>query len=1002
MNIKTLRKDLCQAAMMTMLFIGTAVGALGQTVDNVKAWGSSDFGQLGNGVTFDYNFDNYTPTAVVGLSNVKALAAGAAFSLALKNDGTVWQWGSINDTNVPGPVDGLTGVVAIAAGGYSDWDGVSPGALALKSDGTVWAWGYYASQPTKVPGLTDVAAVAQGVWCSLALKKDGTVWGWDSCMDTPTGAPVQVSNLTGVTAIAASWEGMALKSDGTVWVQEDYGSDQWTQVSNLNGVVAIAPGLALKSDGTLWNVGVNYGPVLALTSVVKISDGLAIRSDGTVWDTPNDTWAQISGLNGVVSVAGRRFWLKEDHSLALKSDGTVWGWGSNRYGQRGNGGSMYSKVPRTVRDLPGAVSVSAGGVYSLALKSDGTVWAWGCEWRNGDTGDPPGACGQYHGAVPVAVKATNGDAFSGAVSIAAGGTHSLLLKAEGTVWAWGHNNHGQVGNGEINDNYMCCGVENPVAVRNLTSVVAVAAGELHSLALKKDGTVWAWGWNGFGQLGNGNRVRSTVPVAVSKLTGVIAIAAGHNFSLALRSDGTVWGWGANFTGQLGNGTNTSSNVPVAMLDLTGGIAIAAGFGRSLAIRNDGTVWASGCPFTTSYPCSNAPIAVSNLTTIVGAAAGYGHNLALKSDGTLWAWGDNGYGVLGDGTYISRKAPVKVVNLTNAMGIAAGERHSLAVVKAGIPVVALDSKALNFGNQPAGSTSLIQSINLANSGEKPLQIHNVNLTGIDPSQFTKTADTCTAAILTPGGSCGISVTFTPQGQGARSGALLITSNAPGSSHLVTLKGTGIGGVSIPVTVTAPNRAEKLFTGTPYTIQWTTPQGQSITKFDVHYSTNGGASFTALPGCTALAGSARTCVWKAPRPATTKGRIRVTASDAPGNTGSDISDANFNVVSGKASITITAPNTAVKWAAGSVHPIKWTSNLGAAAFVNLSLSRDAGLTWQPLAARVPNTGTYSWNVTGPATTKARVRASWAANDSIMDLSNVNFTITQSNSTGTELEP
>jgi len=249
--------------------------------------------------------------------------------------------------------------------------------------------------------------------------------------------------------------------------------------------------------------------------------------------------------------------------------------------------------------------------------------------------------------------------------IAVGAYHSIALRSNGTVWAWGHNDWGRLGNGT---NIISSDV--PVPVSNLTGVTAVAASYGHSLALKSDGTVWAWGRNFEGQLGNGTSTNSNVPVQVSNLTGVIAVAAGGGHSLALKSDGAVWAWGQNDSGQLGNGTSTNSNVPVQVSNLTGVIAVAAGGGHSLALKSDGTVWAWGQNVF-------VPVQVSNLTGVVGIADGWGHSLALKSDGTVWAWGQNDSGELGNGTFVSSNVPVQVSNLTSVVGIATGGYHSLA-------------------------------------------------------------------------------------------------------------------------------------------------------------------------------------------------------------------------------------------------------------------------------------------------------------------------------------
>ena len=639
-----------------------------------------------------------------------------------------------------------------------------------------------------------------------------------------------------------------------------------------------------------------------------------------------------------------------------------------------------SKVPRTVHGLTGVVAVAAADFYRVAVTSDGKVWAWGLN-EYGQLGNGTNT----NSSIPVMVSG-----LSGVVAIAANDgcceAHSLAVKWDGTVWAWGANEDGQLGNGTD------IGSSVPVKVRNLTGVVAVAAGAYYSLALKSDGTVWAWGFNGYGQFGNGNNTWSPVPVK-AKLEGAVSIAVGVIHSLAATSDGKVWAWGSNEFGQLGKGGDVSwSNVPVAVSNLTGSVAVAGGYGHSIARGNDGQVWAWGHNAVGQLgngtnADSNVPVAVSNLTGVAAIGAGEAHNLAVKSNGTAWAWGWNEHGQLGSGNSVTSNVAVKVQNLTSVATVEGGGIiGSLAVIARGIPVVSLDPAAIDFDSVEAGP-SPPKTVTVSNAGDALLDIKSVTLTGINPGDFTKKTDDCSGAILMPGENCQISATFTPKGGGDRSAALLMVSNGPRNPHVVPLRGEGT--ELVTVNVVSPNGGERLHTGTPYRIEWTVSTHVAITKIDVEYSTNHGASFSPVPGCKGLSGKRRNCVWTGPGPVTSSGRIRVIAYDN-GDTASDESDGDFNIVAGTAAIEVTAPNGGVNWAIGSGQQISWNHNLGPNSLVKVEVSRTGGGDWIPISGPIPNTGTFVWKVRGPATEQGRIRVSWTGNPSVRDVSNGDFSI------------
>jgi alpha-tubulin suppressor-like RCC1 family protein len=335
------------------------------------------------------------------------------------------------------------------------------------------------------------------------------------------------------------------------------------------------------------------------------------------------------------------------HSLGICNDSTVKAFGENATGQIGNGNTTDQSTPITVAGLSGIKAVSAGGdqleAHSMALKSNGTVWCWGSNLY-GALGNAS-ATGTFVTAPVQALILTN------AISISAGGWHSLALKNDGTVWCWGWNADGQIGDGTIIDKTI------PTQVAGLSGVVKISAGSYHNLALKNDGTVWAWGDNVNGQIGDGTTgTDRTTPVQVNGLTNIVAIAAGRFFSLAVKSDGTVWTWGQNLYGQLGNGNNTDSNVPVQVSGLTNVTSAVAATGafHCHALKSDGNVWSWGRNTygnlgDNTLNNSNVPVQMLSFNSPIGMAAGTNFSLFYKADGTMWGTGRNASGQLGDGT-----------------------------------------------------------------------------------------------------------------------------------------------------------------------------------------------------------------------------------------------------------------------------------------------------------------------------------------------------------------
>jgi alpha-tubulin suppressor-like RCC1 family protein len=554
------------------------------------------------------------------------------------------------------PDDHLGGAVAIAAS--------NAGAAALKIDGTVWTWGFNSNgqlgdgtlvnrpfaAPVEISGgaLIDVTNISGGTFFFLAARSDGTAWGWGQNANGQLGdgttadrqLAVQVVQpgggyLSEVAQIAAGGShAHALMADGTM---RSWGFKGVGQLGNgtTTPVESLATLVPLTDVDKLFSGGGLSGALLLGTGRTWGANAFGQIGDGS---TENRlTPVPVAALNGATAAA-----TSGAHVLALRQDGTVVGWGLGTSGQLGHGvgigGSPVSSLtPVAVTGLGEVISVSAAGNRSMALTTDGTVWGWGFN-STGQLGDGTTA----NRLIPVQVKNILGDILINILAISAGGSFSLAVASGGSVWAWGQNSSGQIGDGTAVAARLLA-VQVMTATGPLTGATGIAAGGSHSLALLADGSVWSWGGNTFGQLGDGTTNDRRTAIQVGGLDGIVAIAAGGAFSLALKSDGTVWAWGLNIQGQLGDGTTTNRLTPTRVMktptDVLGAIAeVAAGGAHGLARSVDGVaVWAWGAgdsgqlgngldpnatvPITLNFPDIDPPIiTVSGVLTVDAASS----------------------------------------------------------------------------------------------------------------------------------------------------------------------------------------------------------------------------------------------------------------------------------------------------------------------------------------------------------------------------------------------
>ena len=655
----------------------------------VYTWGRGEFGQLGNGTTTDSNVPVAVKTVGTPMASktIIGISGGPAYMLAVDSNGKVYGWGrnangqlgslSHTDSSVPvaSQIPAGKSIIQVSAGG---WDGSH--SLALTHDNIVYGRGRNSNGQLGNNSTSDslAAVVAQ-----LNLMDTPS---------TPTQVVVESGNakatiswqspvVTGGKSIvgyvlryrtigAVDWTTVDVAATVTSHAITGLTNDQiyQTQVAaktatgtgDFSSIVLATP----HAKPTITNVSPAIGPV---------AGGQNVTITGTNFMPKGKKIVQTANGSG--------------YSLALASDGTVYAWGQNNYGQLGNGTTTDSNVPVAVKTVgtpmegKKIIQVSTKVWYSLALASDGTVYAWGLN-GSGQLGDGT----ITHSSTPVAVK-TIGTPMEGKtiVGIAAGASHSLALASDGKIYVWGGNAYGQFGNGVTTTSSVV-----PVAVKTVGTpmdnkkIIQIHAGYYHSLALASDGTVYAWGQNTYGQLGNNTMINANAPVSVqtigTPMAGkiIIQLAAGNSQSVALASDGTIYAWGWNMYGQLGNGTTVDTRIPVAVkvtgTPMAGKVIaqVAASNAHTLAVASDGTVYdwgwnqygQLGNNTTTN---SSVPVAVQTTgTPMVGkvisqvTSGGSANSLALASDGTMYTWGWGQHGQLGNGTIgTDAKTPLAV-------------------------------------------------------------------------------------------------------------------------------------------------------------------------------------------------------------------------------------------------------------------------------------------------------------------------------------------------------
>ena len=764
-----------------------------QQTGQIACWGSNEDGQLGDGT----NDNSAVPVPVTGIDDAKAIATSneiisGGHSCALHRDGTISCWGhnrvgqlgngSNNSSTVPVTVKNIVDATAIATG--------ESHTCALHEGGTISCWGSniwgelgngqinqnsennWADSPVQVVSITDATAIAAGFDHSCALLRDGTVscWGrndWGQLeADTAdtldiSSVPVPVEGINDATAIAVGGAfSCALHDSGTLscWGRNDFnqlGSDTTdifsapVPVADTTDATAMTAGgqhsCVLHEDGTISCWGTNISG--------RLGNGNQVDSTVPV---------QVTGIDNATAITAGF-----SHSCALHQNGTISCWGNNDWGQLGNGTNNNYAVPVAVIDFPPAraeettttalartpttaisetaaapttaltVTTEAAPTASPPTTTTTATTSAPTTTTTTTTAPPPPTTAPPTAAAQTAPPTSNAPPptqppttappppttlpANRAKAITAGGTHSCALHQTGTIFCWGSNRHGQLGNGQSGRNASSAV---PVQVLSITDATAVAAGEGHSCALHQNGTISCWGRNNWGQLGNGNEAFSVLPVQIQGITDATSITTSKHHSCALHQNGTISCWGNNDWGQQGNGqsgNNARSSVPVQVADISDATAITTSEYHSCALHQDSTIscwgrnnWGQlGNGQGGNNAISSVPVQVFGIIDATAITADVGHSCALHQDGTISCWGSNNWGQLGNGQggdnpnsgNADSSVPVQVTGITDATAITAGNGHSCALHQEGTISCWGSNQHGQLGNGQSGRDNL---------------------------------------------------------------------------------------------------------------------------------------------------------------------------------------------------------------------------------------------------------------------------------------------------------
>jgi len=561
----------------------------------VYSYGINVYGQLGDGSLVGKT-ENISTAVKTGmwtlLENIVDISAGENYSMALAADGNIYTWGingnlqlgheGIQENAFAIVQPNINDVIAVRAGiGHSSVI-TNPGNVYTFGNGENGELGNGSNDNYAIPQLVGKNIIETNknniiLEVGETFDIDGTINYFNLYEEKVTNMEYESKDSGRILANPITGEIIGLKEGRTTVIAKEVGTEKI-------GVIQVRIlETGSKPEGAL----INIEPKI----VTGGKHTLSLKVDGTVWAYGQNTYGQLGigtqettdnpiKINFETGVKIVDIACGEEHSMALDSTGNVYVWGRNNYFQLGNSTDIFVSSPKKIESIANAIKIAAGNSNSFVITQDKNAYSWGLN-ANGECG-----IGSYTNKITV----TKAKFLSDVIDIKPGKNHTIALKSTGEVFATGSNLYGELGFGEQETRK----INTFRKINLLSNVVEIGTGDSHSLALNKDGKLFTWGTNIYGNLGNGqSQTQSNMPLEITGIQNIRYVTAGKGYSLLIDSANNVYVSGLNNLGQLGDGTKTDKTTFVKLTSINNVINISGGCGYTNFVKKDGTVWATG-------------------------------------------------------------------------------------------------------------------------------------------------------------------------------------------------------------------------------------------------------------------------------------------------------------------------------------------------------------------------------------------------------------------------